>query len=440
MKKFLTSLVAVLILVGCQSKNDPAAIWMFSILEGGQISSQEPSGSPSSGSVNQSSSPTNSSKTETYPVNITISDVQGNPEFLFNVTETVPIRVTVQDAFTPVKDTLVQVKELDATPEVVLFQAVTDAQGNITGSFSFDKNTPHVELVVVINGQEYAYSLDLTKVIEVNRVIRVEGKLGPRVVQDRDQDGVPDKDDMYPDDPTRASKIRVPGDSFSTVAFEDLYPRQGDADFNDYVVRVVNEEDLNAQGNVVRIRGTYEHTARGAGYTHTLNLRLPSGLIGRYETKLYGFDGNVESTGSGELSGDLNLLPKSSTTLTSWNSKIGELPQKGKKVELEIILENAVSRLIMGGAPYDLYLYVNDTKREIHFLGKYLNEDGTDKYLDPNGFPWAILIPGIWKHPYERVDVRSSYEKFRPWYESKGTVENNWYQFPTQDLVFPVVE
>jgi len=424
MKTILAVLTILVLMVGCESRSQKPVPWLMSIVTASGTSSE----------ITQ----TPNSNTESYPIRITVNDVQGTPDFLFNVTETVPIRINVQDAFAPVSNTLVQIREMDATPQVILFQATTDVNGNITGSFTIDKSRPHVDMAVVIDGQEHLYSLDLTQVIEVNRIVRIEGTLGPMVIQDRDKDGIPDSEDVYPDDPTRAVKVRVPINSFSTVAFEDLYPIQGDADFNDYVLRVVNEEDLNAQGAVARIRGTYEHIARGAGYTHELNLRLPTGLLGRYELRRYGYDGNIEYTASGNLTGDINLMPTSSTTLPSWNSRRGEKPEKGKKAELEIILDNPITRLGIGAAPYDIYIYVNNTKREIHFLGKYYKDDGTDKYLDPNGFPWAILIPGNWKYPYERVDVRTSYVKFRSWYESKGGLDNDWYLYPNLDNVYPI--
>ena len=87
--------------------------------------------------------------------------------------------------------------------------------------------------------------------------------------------------------------------------------------------------------------------------------------------------------------------------------------------------------------PYDLYIYVLNTKHEIHFAGRYTKADGTDQYLDATGFPWAVMIPGNWKWPYEKSDARTAYSKFQSWYESKGTVDLDWYEFPNLNSVFP---
>ncbi|MDX1960489.1 MAG: LruC domain-containing protein, partial [Leptospiraceae bacterium] len=221
------------------------------------------------------------------------------------------------------------------------------------------------------------------------------------------------------------------------VAFEDLYPQQGDADFNDYVVRVQNEEDLNSSGKIKRIRGTYEHIAKGAGYNHTLNLKLPEGVTGTYSLKRYNANGTIDIETSGAITSSIELLPDSNTTLSGWNSKATDTFVNGKKVAIELIFDSPMDRTTLGNAPYDLYLKVISTNKEIHFAGLYKDSNGDEIYLDSNGFPWAIAIPGTWKHPYERTDIRTSYSLFRPWYESRGNLHGNWYQTPNTQFVFP---
>ncbi len=308
------------------------------------------------------------------------------------------------------------------------------------GSFTYDKNKPHAVLEIIYNGQAYTYEIDLTGITELNRLIRINGVVSTVVVVDTDGDGVSDAEDAFPTDPTRTSTIKTPTDSFTTVAYEDLYPRQGDADFNDYVVRVWNEEDLDSLGKVKRIRGTYEHVAKGAGYNHILYIRTPEQSKGTYTLKRYTNSGQLESSVQQTFTNDIEVLPNSSTTISASNTAKAQTFVKGKKAEIEIIFDEAVDRKLLGTAPFDLFIKVINTGHEIHFLGKYKNTDGTDKYLDPNGFPWAISIPGIWKHPYERTDVRNSYIHFKPWYESKGLSFTDWFQTPDANYVFPVVE
>ena len=133
----------------------------------------------------------------------------------------------------------------------------------------------------------------------------------------------------------------------------------------------------------------------------------------------------------------IEILPASNTTISLSNTAKGQAFQLGKKAEVEVILSSPLSKTVLGPIPYDLYIYVLNTQKEIHFAGKYYKADGTDQYLDSKGFPWAVMIPGNWKWPYERTDVRKSYSKFQSWYESKGTADLDWYNFPNLNEVFP---
>jgi LruC domain-containing protein len=45
-----------------------------------------------------------------------------------------------------------------------------------------------------------------------------------------------------------------------------------------------------------------------------------------------------------------------------------------------------------------------------------------------NNLPWAIMIPDEWQWPAERVDVVTSYPKFKAFAESGGEQDKNWYK------------
>ncbi|MCB1157261.1 MAG: LruC domain-containing protein [Leptospiraceae bacterium] len=285
---------------------------------------------------------------------------------------------------------------------------------------------------------------------------------------DSDGDGVSDKLDAYPDDPKRVTKLRFPSSGVNTVAFEDLYPSAGDADLNDYVIQFYNEEDLNAKGEVVEIRGFYQHVARGAGYVHTLNLRLPEGTDISYETTITDASGSNVRTGinrfypnASQIQDGLLILDKSNTTIPSSNSYSGQIFNPGHIASVKINFNTPVSRAALGNAPYDLFIKILSKKvdnkypvlapkslsadasyYEVHFPGKYFNAEKADLYLDSKGFPWAIMVPGIWAWPFEKQDIRNSsvsgYPKFTVWAESKGTLEKEWYKEFIADKVFPV--
>lgn len=88
-------------------------------------------------------------------------------------------------------------------------------------------------------------------------------------------------------------------------------------------------------------------------------------------------------------------------------------------------------------APYNLCtMYADPTIPhydfiEIHLTGKYKKADGSELYLDANGFPWAIIVPGAWKWPKEGHDIRNpsytAYPSFKAWMDSRGVQSQNWY-------------
>ena len=89
-------------------------------------------------------------------------------------------------------------------------------------------------------------------------------------------------------------------DGWATLAFEDLYPRVGDGDYNDMVVKYHVEEFYNPQEELERVSLKFEPLARGAGYVHSLNLSL-DGLIDKSK--------NVTAQTNEAFVGDALALP-----------------------------------------------------------------------------------------------------------------------------------
>ncbi len=54
-----------------------------------------------------------------------------------------------------------------------------------------------------------------------------------------------------------------------------------------------------------------------------------------------------------------------------------------------------------------------------------------DRFVDGNGFPWALLVPSDWEHPAEgrRIDSDEWYPRFTNWRESEGEDHTDWYNF-----------
>ncbi|MBK8396493.1 MAG: LruC domain-containing protein [Leptospiraceae bacterium] len=426
------------LLIGCSSKKDPNYLWLVGLVQSTAAVGEQNPGALTSNVPNNSNAPAPIGD-QNFSMNI--SDLTGSPvDFIFDTTKTLTLDILAYDfAEKPAAGALIQIGDAnDPTNYTSYFQAVTNPNGNVTGSFTVNSTTSQVMLIVTYNGQEYRSLIDIKGVYGLRRTMYMIAVSNHITIQDADKDGVPDENDPYPNDPTRSAKINYPPSGYYTISYEDLYPKQGDADFNDYTIRVRYEEDLNENGEVVRIRGYYQHVAKGAGYNHILRLNLPGINSSDYTLKRLTSEDVVEYQTSGTsvpFSG-IEILPASNTTISSSNSKTGQTFQIGKKAEFEAILKTPIAKTTLGSVPYDLYIYVLNTKLEIHFAGRYKNADGTDQYLDSKGFPWAVMIPGNWKWPYEKTDARTSYSKFQSWYESKGTLDLDWYNFPNLNAVF----
>ncbi len=221
------------------------------------------------------------------------------------------------------------------------------------------------------------------------------------------------------------------------------------------VIKVYNEEDHNTQGQVVRIRGRYKFLAKGAGYNHVVLIKLPGS--GRLLQKVYDRNNNLVRQIDTHVDSfsKLPLFLKDATffanpqynsssvyrtyELCSWNSGTNNVYVPCFSSDFEII-DSPQPKNRDTIAPYDFYIYVLNTGKEIHFPGLYFRNDGTDIYVDSDGFPWALLIPSEWNWPYGGRYITTGYPCFDNWYLSGGVNYADWYlrvDSTSQQNLFP---
>ncbi|EMS83091.1 LruC domain-containing protein [Leptospira noguchii] len=403
----------------------------------------------SSGAGSNNGSSTNTPPAQEITGVITVNDQIGSIPFTYNTVQTIPLNLVITDKQSkPVSGATVIVSDNEGH---ILFQGISNNVGKVSGTITVETALGQITLEITAGGESISNLINLINVVGINREIKYEILL-PAVAtapSDTDKDGVPDTLDTYPQDPTRSSLIRIPAEGVSTVAYEDLYPSAGDADLNDYVLHIHNEEDLNAAGDVIRLRGTYQHVARGAGYKHTFFLKLPVAVGATFSRKVVRDDGKVvtdlttKTVSSSDLNQGIQIHEESNKTTSNPNVNPGGVYKPGYIATIEIVFNSPVKKTVLGSYPYDIFIKVTNTGKEIHFPGLYKNANGTDKYLDSNNFPWVILVPGAWKYPYEGLDIRkdaqSGYKEFNLWVASNGTSYKDWYKHVTnQTKVFPV--
>lgn len=368
-------------------------------------------------------------------VDSTNDDETSDGSFDFDTVHDVAIEVTVTDNNGPVVGAVVKITDPE-TGDTILFQGITDSNGQVIGSITIPNTETNIELSGTVGSQTVVEAIDPSNLTKIKRTIHVNGTVVviPQT-PDADGDGFADTVDAYPDDPSRATKVVTPAGS---IAFEDLYPSAGDSDFNDYVLYVENEQDLNAAGKVVRIRGKYTHIARGAGYKHKLMLTVPNAGSVSVSKTIYKSSGSVASSSSGSLSGisSYEILGDSSETISQSNTSSDQTYKPGRRAEVEFILDTPIAGSNLGKAPYDLYMYVISTSKEVHFPGRYFDGDGKDIYMDANGFPWALQVPSTWNWPLETKNISGGYSQFAPWYLSLGVDSKDWYNYPNNSDLF----
>lgn len=395
-------------------------------------------------SLNKNSDSENFTSGSNHNSNSQINDQYGDLNYDFQTILDVNVNISVYDPDGPVSGAIISIT--DPTNNHNLYQSVTNSNGVVSGVVQISTSLQYVNLNVRVGDINLQFQVPVTQLnqylIKIDRIISFEQNVNNNNPTDSDNDGTPDGNDIYPDDPSRATKILFPNDGLGIIAFEDLFPVPGDADFNDVVLKIAIEEDLNTQGQIARIRGNYQFLARGAGYNHIILIKLQGS--GTLIQKVYDNNNSLVS----QIYTHVDSLTKvplflkdslyfanpsynSSSLYTThelcgWNSDTNNMYIPCYSSQLEVIFDQPQLKEQLR-APYDLYIYVKNTRKEIHFPNLYFNPNGSDQYLDSNGFPWAILIPSKWNWPYERKYITYGYPCFDEWYISRGVNYADWY-------------
>lgn len=190
------------------------------------------------------------------------------------------------------------------------------------------------------------------------------------VVVDSDGDGVADSDEdpEFINDPTAAKAIT----GVYTLAFEDLYPNRGDADFNDLVVRLSIREIIDGQNKVRRIELKTKLLASGAGYTNSFAINI----LG----ERYMLIANPKAVSDYTLGSDRNSEP-------------GYAYHNCMELTHETIVFSAgVDRSELGPMPYDPFIICNGNENnQVHLPSAAT--DFTGIVRDSEGFTWAVIVP-----------------------------------------------
>jgi len=273
---------------------------------------------------------------------------------------------------------------------------------------------------------------------------------------DKDNDGVSDNFDDYPEDPTKAfNNYYIAENQFGTLAFEDLWPGKGDYDFNDLVVAYNFNQITNASNYVVELHSQFQVKAIGASYKNafgfSLNIEpsLVKSITGQIIT-----ENNLSIASNGTENG------QSKATIICFDNPYNLLKYSGngigvntdpsmsyvepKTIDLLIQLTRPISLDNFGTPPYNPFIIVNQNRdKEIHlpnhpptdlantsYFGTLYDDSETSSrkyYVSDQLLPWAINIPIEFKYPIEKMSILDAYKHFDTWAISKGSQYKDWY-------------
>ncbi len=324
------------------------------------------------------------------------------------------------------------------------------------GAFTVSSSTGLVTFTPV-TGFTGAVSIDY-QVCDMNSLCSI-ATITVNVVSGTDSDGdnVPDANDDYPNDPSRAFNNYYPASGYGTLAYEDLWPSKGDYDFNDLVILYRFNTVTNASNFVVETFSDFIIKAFGAGFRNGFGFQLPNSLD---QTKITATGSNLGeayvSLGAngleqGQGKPTFVLYDNSYNIMTHPGMGIGVNTEPWatyvapQSLSLYIDYDDNTYTLLDVDIPnFNPFIMVNLNRSVEAHLPDYPPTDLVNQglfgtwddntsfsanryYKTENYLPWAINIPVEFEYPIEKQDIIWVYLKFADWAESDGQTNQDWY-------------
>jgi len=280
---------------------------------------------------------------------------------------------------------------------------------------------------------------------------------------DTDNDGVPDTFDEFPSDPAKAFISYFPGETtYGTLAFEDLWPSNGDYDFNDLVVKYRFSQVTNGNNEVVQIKTSFIPAAMGASLNAGFGFQLPmtppgaiQRVTGMQMTEDY-ITMSANGTEAGQSKAVFIVFDKALSTfrdITGQNPEgmagINTVPggRTGTPDTIALVIDfvNPLNSSAIGIAPYNPFIIVNSQRgREVH-LPDYHPTDLVDEsifgtygddsnpitgryYKSDRNLPWAMNIVDSYDYTIEKNQINQAYNYFSFWATSSGVNNKDWFK------------
>lgn len=266
---------------------------------------------------------------------------------------------------------------------------------------------------------------------------------------DADGDGIPNGSDDFPDDSEVAFATYTPSQyGLGTYAFEDFWPRKGDFDLNDAVLKYHYTVAKDNQNLIRWMTLNLRIAALGAGFQSGFGIQFdglaPGDIASVSGPVAPSISTNPNGTEAGQSQAVVVLYDNGHTLM---GARVGQLINTGDPEgivlpphEIEVRIE--FSRPLQSIGEINPFLIARgDRGYEIHLKGfaptdladmtLFNTEDdasiGSDTYQTANGLPWGIKFSQPFRFPKERANLLRAYPQFQTWVTSAGAQHADWY-------------
>lgn len=260
---------------------------------------------------------------------------------------------------------------------------------------------------------------------------------------------ISDKPTTNPEDYPPVTTIRK-----GTLAFEDLWPNQGDYDMNDVVITYERSFSVDKDNNVTELKDIYTPVHKGGQIKSGFGYQIEIQNTNVSEVK-------IENGGS-KAQNIINNMESGQEKVTLILFDDMEQVVINEPITVTIKAKGLKPETIQGNLHfYNPFIRVSPNKegknpiQEIHltnypptaladltYFGRYkdhssLDEDGNligpYYYVSEDEYPFAIDLPIMdYKVPTEAMRINLFYPKFGNWVKTKGQEDADWYNHPIE--------
>ncbi len=324
-----------------------------------------------------------------------------------------------------------------------------DSSGNIY--MSENKSGNIYKIVMDVNGSP-ANAVFVMQGQSTNQNDGASCPLATSPFEDTDGDGVLDGIDVYPDDEELAYASYYPAKSaYGTYAFEDLWPLEGDYDFNDLVIDYNFEYAKNPLNKISKLILRFKVKAIGAGYKNSFGISFddltPSQIASVSGTETSTISIAANGTENGQSSAVIMVFDDGHGLFGMETGKFINSGGTGfvTKAPYELTIEVDLTQGLDAIGTVNPFIYTRDDRgSEIHMLNypptdlmntnlfnqhDDLSDPTSGKfYSGRNGLPWGLEFPSNFNHPIEKTNALNAYPKFNNWIMSGGLSDTDWYE------------